>query len=277
MSRESVTHSKPAVTVLMPVHNDRRVFLEKSIASILDQTFTDFELLIVDDCSASADCLETIEHFARADTRIRVIRNEKNLGLTKTLNKGISMARGEYIARIDGDDIAAKERLEKQFRFMEDHPDYALAGSWAYLIDEYGHILGKKEFYTEYADIKKHILAFNFFTHSTWFFRKSIIGRLGGYSEAAPMNEDYDLLLRLASSYPVHNLNEHLCWYRIHQESISISNNKLQERHSIATRIRAIKKYGYPKSGYWYVIRAFLVYLLIPYSLKRRLLQLWKS
>lgn len=269
-------YSAPPITVLMPVYNERVDFLEKSITSILDQTFSDFEFLIIDDCSTDTNCTRNLARYGKIDSRIRIIRNEQNLGLTKTLNKGLAMARGTYVARLDSDDIAAKNRLEKQLAFMRDHPDHVLVGSWSYVIDEYNHVVGKKQFYTDYADIRKHILEFNFFTHSTWFFKKDVIVGMGKYSDNAPANEDYDLLLRLISKHPVHNLDEFLCWYRLRGASISHKNNKLQERNSIATRIRAIKKYGYPKRAYWNVAFSILVYLLVPYSLKKNLLRLWE-
>lgn len=260
----------------MPVYNERVDFLEKSINSILNQTFTDFEFLIIDDHSTKVDCVRTLEHYGKIDGRIKIVRNEQNLGLTKTLNKGLALAQGTYVARLDSDDIAASNRLQKQLSFMQENPDYALVGAWSYLIDEYNHVVGKKQFYTDYFDIRKHILEFNFFTHSTWFFKKDIIVNLGGYSDKAPANEDYDLLLQLISKHPVHNLNEFLCWYRRRPASISHKNNKLQERNSIATRIRAIKEYGYPKRAYFKVILPALAYLLMPHSLKIFLLRLWE-
>ncbi len=267
----------PLISVILPVYNERKDYLIISIESILNQTLSNFELLILDDGSTLPDCINLIDAYAKKDPRIRVIRNDENIGLTKTLNKGLRMALGQFIARQDSDDISIKDRLEKQFNFMEKHPDYALCGSWSYIINEKGKNIGKKRGYSNYEDISKGILRINHFTHSTLFFRKKIADLIGGYSEDMARAQDYDFLLRLISKYPVAMIPEYFLYYRAVEKSITFSSHKLQEKYAMKARFKALREYGYPKKYYFKIIRPLLVYWLIPSKLKKQLIKLlWK-
>src|SRR5882672_2663017 len=128
----------PKVSVLLPVWNAER-YLAGSIESVLDQTFADFELLIVDDASTDGS-RALIERYR--DRRIRLVENEKNLGVTRSLNLGLERARGRYVARADADDLCAPERLERQVAFLDAHPEVALVASCARWIDEHGAEIG---------------------------------------------------------------------------------------------------------------------------------------
>ena len=127
----------PKVTVLMSVYNGEK-YLQEAIDSILEQTFKDFEFLIINDGSTDKTG-EILESYH--DLRIKIINNEKNIGLTKSLNKGLKLARGEYIARQDADDISMPERLEKEVEFLETHQDYAVVGAFAKIINKNSEIL----------------------------------------------------------------------------------------------------------------------------------------
>jgi len=128
---------EPKVTVLMPVYNGER-YLNEAVDSILGQTFTDFEFLIIDDASTdkTPEILRSYD-----DPRIRVVTNEENLGLSKSLNKGLALARGEFIARMDADDVSYPYRLQVQHEFMTQHPGAGVIGSWAEYIDRKGEIV----------------------------------------------------------------------------------------------------------------------------------------
>lgn len=124
-----MTNRLPSVTILMPVYNGER-FLRQTIESILNQTFTDFEYLIIDDASTDTS-RDIIRCFN--DPRIRLVENVKNDGLIKTLNRGLALAQGEYIARQDQDDISHPTRIEKQFAFLNDNPEIVLLGTQIWL------------------------------------------------------------------------------------------------------------------------------------------------
>lgn len=266
--------NKKTITVLMAVYNEKGDFLKRSIESILHQTFFDFEFLIVDDGTTSQDCLKLFDYYIKKDSRIKLIRNKKNLGLVKSLNKGLAEAKGKYIARIDSDDIADVHRLEKQFKFMEENHKYALCGSWSYIIDENDTIIGKKKFFADYDKINKKLLYFNFFTHSSLFFRKDIILESGGYNEKIKKAQDYDLILKISAKNKVANIPEFLCFNRVHSKSITSKGKKKQEWYAIIARFRAIFLYGYPKIYFFKIIPSIFYFLFIPYFIEKIILKL---
>jgi len=262
----------------MSVYNEQAHFLKKSIDSILNQTFSNFEFLIINDGSAKQECIDLLEEYANKDSRIRLLRNENNLGLTESLNNGLRKTRGKYIARIDSDDIADSRRLEKQLQFMENNPEYALCGSWAKIINERSELIGEKNFYTTYEEIKKKILYFNFFTHSSLFFRKAIVLENGGYSDKIKKAQDYDLILKLSAKYPIANIPEFLCLHRTHPESISSKGKKKQEWYALVARLRALLFYGHPKIYLFKIIPAVFYFLLVPYFVEKIIFKLvWKK
>lgn len=265
------------VTVILPVYNEKKKYLESAISSILNQTYSDFEFLIINDGSVSTQCTQTLIDYANRDKRIKFIHNKKNLGLTATLNNGIKLARGEYIARADSDDIYDNLRLEKQLNFMKKNPDYVLCGTYFYLIDEHGIKIDREGCYYKYSDIEKHIIEKNYFAHSSWFFKKNIISDLGGYYETAKYTEDYDLLLRIIQKYPVAILPEYLCSHRVNSNSMSFTHERTQEKYAIIARLNAIKKYHYSKKNYCKLILPILKYLFVPYFIRHYILRLkWK-
>jgi glycosyltransferase involved in cell wall biosynthesis len=275
---ENPETNPPKITVLMPVYNEKAAYLNQAIESILAQTQKDFELLIVDDGSTDRECLKTLDQYARKDPRIRLVRNQKNIRLTKTLNIGLSLAKGEFVARLDSDDFSQPKRLEEQLKFMDANPDCVLCGSWAHLVDEKDKIVGEKKSPASYEAIKKGIIGHNFFTHSTWFFKKDVIQKYGGYSEKAVKTEDYDLLLKLIPRHRVANIPQFLGSYRINQNGISFKDNKEQEKYSIIARFNALKNYGYPKIYFLKIIPGILMYLLLPSFLKQYLIRwIWKN
>ena len=209
-----MTQRTPTVTVLMPVYNGAR-FLRESIESILNQTFNDFECLIIDDASTDTS-REIIRSFT--DPRIKLIENANHCGLVKTLNRGLALAKGEYIARQDQDDISYPARLEKQVTFLNSHPQIVLLGTNIHNIDENG----KKSISYGYsivstpAAIHWQIIFDNPFVHSSVMFRTEIIRNLGGYNDHFNACEDFDLFSRVCSSYGTTNLNEKIIEYRYH-------------------------------------------------------------
>ncbi|HET9488121.1 MAG TPA: glycosyltransferase [Chryseosolibacter sp.] len=198
---------EPRVTILMPVYNARR-FLREAIDSILIQSFKPFELLIIDDGSTD-DSAAIVSSYA--DPRIRLVRNGRNLGITATLNKGISMASCELIARMDADDISHPQRIQKQFGYMKRNPKCALLSTWARVISE------DKEFITEQR-YRENFYYYNltfecWIYHPTIMFRKSAVEEVGKYRMT--YSEGHDLFWRMSTRFPIANLSEPLVDYRI--------------------------------------------------------------
>lgn len=268
---------KPDITVLTSVFNEDKQFLKESVQSVLCQTYENFEYIIIDDGSSDMECHSMLEHLSRQDTRIRLLRNTKNIGLTRSLNRGLQEARGHYLARIDSDDLSAPNRLERQLTFMEQHPDHALIGSWAYIINQDDEIIEEKKFFVSSEDIQKHILSFNFFTHSSLFFRTDIVQRAGGYTPAIEHAQDYDLILKFASNHKLANIDEFLCFYRITPKSISESRYKKQEYFAVSARLRALFQYGFKKRYAYQAALPILSFCLLPSAIKKRLISLSKT
>lgn len=213
----------PLVSVVMPTYNGER-FLRPAIESILGQSFRDFELLVIDD--GSADRTPTIlREFAAQDDRITVLTNPRNQGIAVATNRGLAAARGEYVALQDHDDISLPHRFQAQVDFLRSHPDIALVGSAATLIDENG---AAYEDYVEVADdleIKWEALFRCPISHTSVMVRRRVMSEVGGYSPSPMLKvaSDYDLLSRIVMGYRVANLSEPLVKWRRHPGASMIS------------------------------------------------------
>jgi len=210
------TDPAPRVSVLMTMFN-AGAYLRPAIESVLAQSYRDFELIIVDDGSAD-ESVNVAEGFA--DSRIRLIRNAANRGQTACLNQGLALARGEFLARQDQDDLSRPDRLEKQARFLEDHPEIVLLGANAEEIDGSGRLLGRTDLPRDTLAIRWGNILFNSFLHSAVIFRTDVIrGEFGGYDEAY-WCQDYALFSRVTRRHAVANLAEPLISLRVHPESM---------------------------------------------------------
>jgi glycosyltransferase involved in cell wall biosynthesis len=200
----------------MPVRNGAR-FIVAAIESVLAQTFRDFELIVVDD--ASTDGTAAAVASCR-DSRIRSIIHDRHHGLPRALNTGLGAATAPYIARLDADDVAHVQRLEKQSAFLDRHPGVALVGSRARRIDATGTVRGVVERPVSTAGIRWLAMLENPFIHSATMFRRAAALEAGGYREDVPYAEDFDLWGRLMAAHDVHNCDELLIDYRDWSESI---------------------------------------------------------
>jgi glycosyltransferase involved in cell wall biosynthesis len=203
---------QPSVTVLMPVYNAER-FLSEAIDSILHQTFTNFEFLIIDDGSTDSS-LKIINSYR--DQRIILVRNETNLGITASLNKGIDLARAHLIARMDADDISYPERLQKQYDYLKQHPDSALVSALARVITE-----DKQTVYIDKTNSNYYYYNLTFCSpiyHSSVMYRKAAVQDVGMYT--VPYSEDFELFWLLSRKYKIYNLPEVLLDYRDNSQSL---------------------------------------------------------
>jgi len=226
---------KPKITVLMAIYNGA-VYLRECMESVLHQTYGNFEFLIIDD--GSTDSTPDIIRSYK-DDRIRLLRNDKNLSQVASLNIGLDHAKGEYIARIDADDIMLPHRLERQLRFLEKRPDIALLGTCGEAIDEKGRAISKSKLPVRNEEIIATILFGEFImVHSSLMFRKDVIIKAGKYNEAFSFTEDYKLATDLlAKRHKINNMPDSLIKYRIHDDRISVRDSRLQiERYVIALK-----------------------------------------
>lgn len=231
---------KPDVSVLMPVHNGG-LYIRDAIDSLLSQTYDNFELLIVDDASQDRTN-EIIEQYH--DPRIRIIRNRIKQGLARIRQQSVKAARGTYIAFLDADDLARKDRLEKQVAYLEQHPETDIVGSWVDVIDENGFSVGKIWKHATSSSLIPIILLFrNCMTQSSVMLRFRCLPKISFRSEywAAP---DYDLWLRLAPEWQFVNIPQTLVSYRVFSESMSF-----QKAAQIEQCTRRITRCGLEKFG----------------------------
>ena len=209
---------QPKVSVVLPVYNGQE-FLVEAINSILNQSFGDFEFIIINDGSKdkSADILNTMHH-----QNLRVF-HQSNMGLAASLNKGIELSRGDFIARQDQDDVSRIDRLEKQFYFLNNNPSYGLVGSRAEIWQDNSPTNRNHDHPTDDKILRFELLFNNPFVHSSVMLRKSVIQALGGYTQD-PLRqppEDYELWSRIARVSKIANLSERLVIYREMPSSMS--------------------------------------------------------
>ena len=208
----------PRISIVMPVFNGEK-FLQRAIDSMLGQTLRHFELIIVNDGSTDRSQL-VIAEAARSDRRIRYIEQRRQ-GVATALNNGLVLAQGEFIARMDADDIADIERLRKQLAYLVENPRIVALGSWARVIDERGTQIGELRPEWEASVLGTRLAKQNPFIHSSMMIRADLVRRLGGYRSVLEGAEDYDLWLRMSEYGQLANLPKFLMSYRRHSASIS--------------------------------------------------------
>ncbi len=223
------------VTILMSVYDTPAALLDRAIHSILRQTFTDFEFLILDDGSRLAETRQRLAEAALLDTRIRLCR-EPHRGLTPTLNLGLALARGEFIARQDADDWSEPQRLERQIGFVTEHPEIALVGTAAWTHQHDGTPVWPVRMPETHSDILAALWHGNPFVHGSVLFRTEAAREAGGYREQLRCSQDYDFFWRLTETGGAANLAEPLYHYRYTVAGVSAARAAEQARGSRAAR-----------------------------------------
>ncbi|MGB2676646.1 MAG: glycosyltransferase [Candidatus Acidiferrum sp.] len=211
--------SSPTVSVVMSVFNGEE-FLSEVIDSVLNQSFHDFEFVVVDDGSTDATA-DILSKYVLRDGRIRVLRNGKK-GRAASLNLGISLANGKYVANTDADDLAMPGRLEEQVAFMERNPEVGVLGAAFELITDSGEVIDIIRHPLEDSQIRSAMLRYNPICHSSVILRKDIVLALGGYRSILVPSEDYDLWLRMSERSRLANLHNVLVRYRVHANQMSV-------------------------------------------------------
>ena len=232
----------PKVSVLMPNYNAWK-YISEAIQGILSQTFTDFEFIIIDDCSTD-NSWEIIQEFAKKDERIVAMRNDENLKICKTLNKGLELAKWEYIARMDSDDVAMDIWLENVYQKISQNEKIGVCGSNFWIIDSNGKILKEKTFPETEKEAKNAIWLRNPFSHPSVIFRKSCYEEFGWYDDNFLYAEDLELWIRYGQKYEFYNIQKNLVKYRIFGENSILKKQKQMIKNTLLARKKA-KKLGY--------------------------------
>ena len=222
----------------MSVYN-REKYIAEAIESILGQTFTNFEFLIINNCSTDKSRKIILSY---SDSRIKLIDNEINIGLTKSLNKGLGLALGKYIARMDSDDISLPHRLQIQFEFMEKNPHIDICGSWYKLFGDRNSIIKTP---VQDREIKETLFFHNCIAHPAVIIRKNTFDKYQiKYSENYLHSEDYELWCREVDRLKFANIPEVLIKYRIHENQIGIAKRKNQDETADMVRKENLENTG---------------------------------
>lgn len=250
---------KPLISVLMGIYNCADT-LEEAVQCIINQTYNNWELILCDDCSTD-QTLEIAKQLAEKDKRIIVIKNERNLTLAPTLNHCLQIARGKYIARMDGDDLCAEDRFEKELSFLESHPEYALVSCQMNLFDNVGVY---RTIVHSSNPQKEEWVKKSQFCHAGCMMRTKVLQELNGYSELSTRKrvEDYDLWIRMyAMGYRGYNLQEVL--YDMRDDRNALHRRTYQNRiNEVRVKYNACKSLKLGKKYYLWVISPILKWLV---------------
>ena len=224
----------------MSVYKEPVEWLKQSIDSILQQTFKDFEFIIICDNPAYIQGIALLKDYSKKDNRIHLLFNENNIGLTKCLNKGIAIARGEFIARMDADDISDPIRFDKQITFLKAHPEVGVCGS---IIEYIGERKGLKLYPEKYEDM--YLFLESPFAHPTVMIRKEVLPLPKCYDEGFLVSQDYALWTELyAKGVLFYNFPIPLLHYRVSGQQIMANKNSVQHELSCIIRRRAFDYYN---------------------------------
>jgi GDP-L-fucose synthase len=260
--------NNPNVSIIMPAYNVEK-YISSAIESILNQSYKNYEYLIIDDCS-NDKTFEIIQEYANKDKRIKFIRNEKNLGIAGSLNKGIALSRGKFLARMDADDWSYEDRFEKQVNFLEQNPQIGVLGGAIEVMDEsLSNILFKRDYFQEDSNLKDLIFRQSPFAHPCLIFRREVVAD-NIYNEKFSPTEDYDLYFRIGNDYKFANLKDIILKYRLSSTQASNLKAKRQQLLTLYIRLKALVEYGYkPKpSDVIYSFLQLMSILFLPQKLK---------
>ncbi len=250
---EDFIHS-PAISVVMSVYNGKK-YLQESVDSILNQTCKDFEFIVVNDGSTD-DSLDMLLEYQAKDNRLLIV-TQSNIGLTRSLNRGIRLADSEFIARQDADDISLPKRFERQLDYMKTHTEVAVVGCLGDFFNVNGILRTTKTPKYSREGIKRHLVRKNLFMHGSAMVRKSCLEKVGFYREFFRHAQDYDLWLRLSQYFDIDILSEHLYQYRVTAEAISVSKWPIQKQYADIARKLHTERLAAGKDSYDTFVRSY--------------------
>lgn len=267
----------PTVSVLMPAYNVEK-YIGEAIESILNQTYKDFEFIIIDDCSTD-NTWKIIQTYANTDKRIRIFRNNLNLKICACLNIGINNARGRYIARMDGDDWSMPDRLEKQLNFLKKNESIGIVGGSVFICNEDLNYMNIRRYNLTDQTIRLRLFRYSPYAHPSVMYRTDIAKRIQGYSELFDVAQDYDFYFRLGQYCEFGNLDSVVLKLRTHPNSSSQKKGKKQEINTLIVRLHATIFYNYRMTfvdKIYFFLQLICIYI-IPYKLKFKMFNFIRS
>ncbi len=262
-----MTSNPPLVSVIIPVYNAAR-YLDEAIKSILEQTYRNLELIIVDDCSTDGSYKVALAYVA-ADPRVRVFKNKSNQGISGNRNRGIGLARGTYIAWQDADDISLPNRVERQVALMESRPEVGICGGYLQFFQD-SKPGGVRRYAPDDATLRRHIFRFSPVAQPAAIIRRECFERVGLYNTELVAAEDLDMSFRIGVYYKFANLTEVVLRYREHPGSSTARTLRTMELNTIRIRRQyaALPAYKFTRADAGYNALQSLSIYLIPPKLK---------
>ena len=231
------------ISILLPIYG-KASYISEAVKSVLSQSFRDWELIIIADPPIDENIEKIIENYLQRDSRIKYIKNRIKIGFPNSLNQGLKISKGKYIARIDDDDTwCDSDKLKKQIDFLERDKSYVLVGSGAIAIDNKGEELYHFLEPEKDEEIRNYILYRNPFLHSSVIFRKDIVQKLGGYNEKVPGACDYDLWLRIGKVGKFYNFPECLIKFRVPPSYRNVAGVRREKLRRTLEKIDIIRHY----------------------------------
>jgi len=231
----------------MPAYNSER-YISTSVKSILDQSYANFEFIIVDDASTD----KTSKLLSQSKTRnkkIILVKNKKNEGVTKSLNRALKKARGKYIIRMDADDWSYPDRLQLQVELMEKNPEVVVSGSYIEICDSKLKTKNLRKYHLDDATIRKHIFRYSPFAHPATIWNARVL-KNALYNEVITVSQDYELYFRIGKMGKFMNLDKPLLKLRVHDNSVSMEKSDLQWKTTVLIRFNAVLIHGYEMSRF---------------------------
>lgn len=263
-----IPSKRPKVSVIMAVFNEEDC-IKSTIESVLNQTFDDFEFIIINDASTDGT-REILEDYARKDRRTTILVNEKNMGLTRSLNRGIENSKGEYIARIDAGDICHPSRFEKQVKFLDKNKNVYIVGSYHYWINKEGQIIGAYRFPATPEQTKKNLFGFtSIAAHPALMTRRELYEKMGLYSTLYQTSEEYELYARtIKNGRGIANIPEFLI--SISRRREGLTEKKIRATFVNQARIKAVYlPHIFNFRNFIYTVGS-LFFILLPADLLRK-------
>jgi glycosyltransferase involved in cell wall biosynthesis len=264
------------ISIVIPIYNAER-YVKDAIDSVLAIDRCDFELILVDDCSTDTSS-DLISEYLN-DPRVSIVRNNVNERISKTLNRGVILSKGHYVARMDSDDISDPLRVHRISDFLDLNPDVGVCGCSVKLINNDGDIIGYRSYPVSDYEIRRLMFKFNPFCHPAVVFRKEALLSAGLYNSDLNDAEDYDLYFRVGRFYKFHNLSDTLFSYRLNENSISHRKSRSQEFKTLYVRLKAVVEYGYKPnwSDILYSMAQLCSMFILPQFMKIKLFNFFRN
>lgn len=256
-------NNDPKISIVIPTYNQSE-YLQEAVESVLNQTYKNIEIIIVDDGSTD-NTLGVVRSF---DNNKIIYIQQKNKGASSARNTGIKKANGEYIAFLDSDDLWLKNKLRKQIDFIKENPEIGLLGTGCYQMINIGKMIHKKIFPFENKILQKDLIKYNPFIQSSVMIRKNVFDDIGLYDEKFKESEDYDLWLRIAQKYKIANLPEALITKRYYEKGLCLSKDSKQLYFVLKAKKNAISRGQYSKLYYSYILKSW-IFMKMPFFMRK--------